>query len=110
MDPITWQDFEKIEIRVGTVTKVEQFPEARKPAYKVWVDFGDLGEKKTSAQITELYKPEDLIGKQVVGVINFPEKQVGPFKSQFLLTGFHTRGGVVIASAERQVPNGARLA
>lgn len=110
METITWHDFQKIEIRAGTITKVEQFPEARKPAYKVWVDFGDLGERKTSAQITELYNPQDLIGKQVVGVLNFPEKQVGPFKSQFLLTGFPTEDGVIVASAERRVPNGTRLA
>ncbi|MFZ0871029.1 MAG: tRNA-binding protein [Rhodanobacter sp.] len=107
---ISWADFDKVLIVAGTVTKVEPFPEARKPAWKVWVDFGPYGEKKTSAQIAALYKAEDLVGRQVVGVINFPEKQIGPFRSQFLLTGFHTGGGVVITAIERPVPNGSRLA
>lgn len=110
MQKITWQDFEKIELRAGTITRVETFPEARKPAYKIWVDLGALGERKTSAQLTELYRPEDLIGKQVICVVNFPEKQIGPFNSQFLLTGFTTKGGVVVTTTERLVPNGARLA
>jgi tRNA-binding protein len=110
MQKITWEDFEKIEIRAGTITKVEPFLEARNPAYKIWVDFGELGVRKTSAQITKLYNPEDLIGRQVVCVVNFPEKQIGPFKSQFLLTGFPTNDGVVITSTERRVPNGMRLA
>jgi tRNA-binding protein len=107
---ISWADFEKALIVAGTVTKVEPFPEARKPAWKVWVDFGPYGEKKTSAQIAALYQAEDLIGRQIVGVINFPEKQIGPFRSQFLLTGFHTDDGVVITAVERPVPNGTRLA
>ncbi|TAL72953.1 MAG: tRNA-binding protein [Rhodanobacter sp.] len=107
---LSWADFEKVLIVAGTVTKVEAFPEARKPAWKVWVDFGPYGEKKTSAQIVALYRPEDLIGRQVVGVINFPEKQIGPFRSQFLLTGFPTDEGVVLAAVERPVPNGTRLA
>lgn len=107
---ISWVDFEKVLIVAGTVTRVEPFPEARKPAWKVWADFGVYGEKKTSAQIAALYQPEDLIGRQIVGVINFPEKQIGPFRSQFLLTGFHTDEGVVITTVERLVPNGARLA
>jgi tRNA-binding protein len=107
---ISWTDFEKVLIVAGTVTRVEPFPEARKPAWKVWADFGPYGERKTSAQIAGLYSPESLIGRQIVGVINFPEKQIGPFRSQFLLTGFHTEQGVVIAAVERPVPNGARLA
>lgn len=94
----------------GTITRAEPFPEARKPAYKIWVDFGPYGERKTSAQITSLYTPESLIGRQIVGVLNFPEKQVGPIKSQFLLSGFHTDDGVVITTLERPVPNGSRLA
>lgn len=106
---ITWQDFEKVLVVAGTVTRVEAFPEARKPAWKVWVDFGPYGEKKTSAQIATLYKPEDLVGRQVVGVINFPEKQIGPFRSQFLLTGFPTDEGVVITTVERPVPDGTRM-
>lgn len=97
-------------IVAGTITKVEVFPEARKPAWKVWADFGPYGEKKTSAQIVALYQAEDLVGRQIVGVINFPEKQIGPFRSQFLLTGFPTSDGVVLTAIERAVPNGTRLA
>ena len=107
---IGWSDFEKVLIVAGTVMRVEPFPEARKPAYKVWVDFGPYGEKKTSAQIANLYAPEQLVGRQIVGVINFPEKQIGPFRSQFLLTGFPTDDGVVVTAIERPVPNGTRLA
>ena len=110
LDEISWADFEKVRIVAGTVIRVEPFPEARKPAWKVWVDFGPYGEKKTSAQIVALYKAEDLLGRQVIGVINFPEKQIGPFRSQFLLTGFLTDAGVVVTSVERKVPNGTRLA
>jgi len=107
---IEWSDFEKVFMVSGTVLRVEEFREARKPAYKIWVDFGPYGERKTSAQLTELYAPEDLIGRQIVGVINFPEKQVGPLRSQFLLTGFPSNDGVVIIALERPVPNGTRLA
>jgi tRNA-binding protein len=107
---ISWADFEKVRIVAGTVIRVEPFPEARKPAWKVWVDFGPYGEKKTSAQIAALYGAEQLVGRQIVGVINFPEKQIGPFRSQFLLTGFHTDDGVVLTAVERPVPNGTRLA
>ena len=107
---ISWSDFEKVLIVAGTVTRVEPFPEARKPAWKVWADFGPYGERKTSAQIAKLYSAEDLLGRQIVGVINFPEKQIGPFRSQFLLTGFPTEEGVVITAVERTVPNGTRLA
>ena len=111
MKTISWDDFEAVELRVGTVKRVEQFPEARKPAYKVWVDFGpELGEKKTSVQITALYTPEDLVGRQILGVVNFPPKQVGPFMSEFLLTGFADEdGAIVIAVPERPVPNGSKL-
>src|SRR6056300_2014086 len=110
-ETISWDDFQKVEIKIGTVVRAEEFPEARKPAYKVWVDFGgDLGVKKSSAQITVHYKPEDLIGRQIVAVVNFPPMQIGPIKSEFLLTGFYDEdGGVVIAQPERPVPNGARL-
>jgi tRNA-binding protein len=107
---ITWTDFEKVLIVAGTIVKVEAFPEARKPAWKVWADFGPYGERKTSAQIVALYKEEDLVGRQIVGIINFPEKQIGPFRSQFLLTGFPTQDGVVLTAVERTVPNGTRLA
>ena len=107
---IAWADFEKVRLCVGTVVRVEAFPEARKPAWKVWVDFGALGVRKTSAQIKDLYRVDDLLGRQIIGVVNFPPKQVGPFVSEFLLTGFHTDEGVVIAGVERPVPNGTRLA
>jgi tRNA-binding protein len=108
---ISWEDFEKIELKVGTVVRAEEFPEARRPAYKVWVDFGgEMGIKKSSAQITVHYKPEELVGKQIVAVVNFPPKQIGPIKSEFLLTGFFDENGaVVIARPERPVPNGAKL-
>ncbi|KER70066.1 MULTISPECIES: tRNA-binding protein [Burkholderia] len=110
MEQISWDDFQKVVMVAGTITRAEPFPEARKPAYKIWVDFGPYGERKTSAQITSLYTPESLVGRQIVGVLNFPEKQVGPIKSQFLLSGFHTDDGVVITTLERPVPNGSRLA
>jgi tRNA-binding protein len=109
-DVITWAEFERVVMVAGTVIRVEPFPEARKPAFKVWVDFGPYGERKTSAQIAALYSAEELVGKQIVGVINFPEKQIGPFRSQFLLTGFPTDEGVVVTAIERPVPNGTRLA
>ncbi|TKR33339.1 tRNA-binding protein [Luteimonas gilva] len=109
-EPIEWADFEKVLICAGTVLKAEEFPEARKPAWKIWVDFGPFGVKKTSAQIKALYSAEELVGRQVVGVINFPPKQIGPFVSEFLLTGFPTEEGVVLTAIERPVPNGTRLA
>lgn len=109
-EPIEWADFEKVLICAGTVLKAEEFAEARKPAWKVWVDFGPFGIKKTSAQIKALYSAEELVGRQVVGVINFPPKQIGPFVSEFLLTGFPTEDGVVLTAIERPVPNGTRLA
>ena len=109
-EAISWADFERVCMVAGTVTRVEQFAEARKPAYKVWVDFGPFGERKTSAQIAALYAPEELVGKQIIGVINFAEKQIGPFRSQFLLTGFPTEQGVVISTSERPIANGTRLA
>ena len=107
---ITWGDFEKVMLCAGTVQRVEAFPEARKPAWKLWVDFGPHGVRKTSAQIKDLYAVEDLVGRQIVGVINFPPKQVGPFVSEFLLTGFPTEQGVVVTAIERPVPDGTRLA
>jgi tRNA-binding protein len=111
MKEITWQDFEAVELRAGTVLTVEDFPEARRPAYKVTVDFGpEIGIRKTSARITELYTKEELMGRQIVGVVNFPPKQIGPVRSEFLLTGFYREdGAVVIAVPERPVPNGAKL-
>ncbi len=109
-EPLSWSEFERVHMVAGTITRVEAFAEARKPAYKIWVDFGAYGERKTSAQVTALYSPDDLIGRQIVGVINFPEKQIGSFRSQFLLSGFPTAAGVVITTVERPVPNGSRLA
>ncbi len=106
---ITWKDFTRVRLVAGTVTRVEAFPEARKPAWKIWADFGPHGTRKTSAQVTRLYRPEDLIGRQIVGVINLPDKQIGPFRSEFLLTGFETDAGVVITTLERAVPNGTRM-
>jgi len=108
-DTIEWSDFQRVLLVAGTVTRVEEFPEARKPAYRIWVDFGPYGEKKTSAQVKTLYAPGDLLGRQVVGVINFAEKQIGPVRSQFLLTGFETPEGVVFTTLERAVPNGTRM-
>ncbi|MEL1264339.1 tRNA-binding protein [Pseudoxanthomonas putridarboris] len=110
MDTIEWTDFQRVLLCAGTVLKVEEFPQARKPAWKLWVDFGPYGVKKTSAQVKALYAAEDLVGRQIVGVINFPPKQVGPFLSEFLLTGFHTDEGVVVATVERPVPDGTRMA
>lgn len=109
-EPLTWSEFERVHMVAGTITRVERFAEARKPAYKIWVDFGPYGELRTSAQVATLYTPAELIGRQIVGVINFPEKQIGPLRSQFLLSGFPTAAGVVITTTERLVPNGCRLA
>ena len=111
MKPIFWQDFEKVELRAGTITHVEDFPEARVPPYKIWADFGDFGMMKSSAQITKLYAKADLPGRQIIGVINFPPKQIGTFMSEFLVTGFVLENGeVVLAQPQRGVPNGSRLA
>ena len=88
METISWPDFERVQLRAGTVIAVEDFPEARKPAWKLTVDFGEIGVCRSSDQITTLYKKEDLIGRQVLGVTNFPPKQIGPFKSEVLVTGF----------------------
>ena len=111
MEIIEWNDFEKVELRVGTIIKVEDYPEAKKPAYKLWVDFGEFGVKKSSAQITKLYKKESLIGKQILAVINFKPKQIGSFISEFLTTGFvGDNGEVTLAIPERKVKNGSKLA
>lgn len=111
MTTISWDDFAKVEIRVGTIVRVEEFPEARRPAYKVWADFGpEIGERKSSAQITVHYRAEELVGRQILGVVNFPVKQVGPFMSEFLLTGFDDgEGAIVMAMPERPVPKGTKL-
>jgi tRNA-binding protein len=112
MQQISWDEFQKVEIRVGTIVQVEDFPEARNPAWKLTVDFGpELGMRKSSAQITDLYSRDDLLNRQVVAVVNFPPKQIGPMMSECLVTGFHREdNAVVLAMPERAVPNGARLA
>jgi tRNA-binding protein len=112
MKNISWDEFKAVELRAGTIIRGEAFPEARKPAWKITADFGgSIGIKKTSAQITDLYAPEDLTGRQIIGVMNFPPRQIGPFMSEFLLTGFYREdGSVVMAVPERAVPDGTKLA
>ncbi len=111
MATIEWQDFAKVELRVGRIIEAEIFKEARKPAYLLRVDFGEeLGIKKSSAQIADLYSPEELIGRLVVGVVNFPRKQIGPVMSECLITGFHTEeGAVALCIPDKDVPLGAKL-
>lgn len=111
MKEISWQDFEQVELRTGTIIEVEDFPEARVPAYKVKADFGpEIGIKKSSAQVTDLYSKEDLLGRQIIGVVNFPAKQIGPIRSEFLLAGFYQDDrSVVLAVPERPVENGLKL-
>jgi tRNA-binding protein len=110
MDTITWSDFERVELRVGTIIAVDDFPEARKPAWKLTVDFGELGTRRSSAQITVHYGREGLLGRQVIAVLNFPPKQIGPFRSEVLVTGFaDENGAIVLAIPEHKVPNGAKL-
>ncbi|WP_371929422.1 MULTISPECIES: tRNA-binding protein [unclassified Photobacterium] len=108
---IEWQDFEKVDLRVGQIVAVEAFPEARRPAYKLFLDFGpDIGQRKSSAQITDLYEANELIGKKVMAVVNFPAKQIGPFMSECLVTGFYRDdGAVVLAVPDQDIPVGARL-
>ncbi|HZY36605.1 MAG TPA: tRNA-binding protein [Mucilaginibacter sp.] len=110
METITWRDFEKVELRVGTIIEATDFPEARKPAYKITVDFGPFGIKRSSAQVTKHYTREQLQGRQIVGVINFPPKQVANFMSEFLVTGFADEAGdIFLASIDKPVPNGSKL-
>lgn len=111
MELISWDDFERVELRVGRIISAQPFPQARKPAYILHVDFGEeIGVKKSSAQITDLYAPEELVGKLVVGVVNFPPKQIGPIMSECLITGFRTeQGHVALCVPDRDVPLGARL-
>lgn len=106
----TFEDFMKLDIRVGEIIKVEEFPKARKPAYKLWVDFGEeIGVKKSSAQITECYRIEELVGKQVMGVVNFPPRQVADFKSEVLVLGVYASQGVVLIQPEQPVQKGDKL-
>jgi tRNA-binding protein len=111
MQKISWSDFEKVELRVGRIVAADPFPEARKPAYVLRIDFGEaLGIRKSSAQITTLYAPEQLVGRQVVAVVNFPAKQIGPLMSECLVTGFHdAEGNVALCVPEREVPLGTKL-
>ena len=112
MKEISWQEFEIVELRSGTIINVELFPKARKPAYIIHADFGsEIGIRKSSAQITDLYQPGDLLDRQIIGVVNFPTKQIGPVRSEFLITGFtQIDGTVVLAQPERPVDNGLKLA
>jgi tRNA-binding protein len=112
MEQISWDDFGKVELRVGRVVSAEPFPEARKPAYVLRVDFGpEIGVRKSSAQITDLYQPDELLGRLVVGVVNFPPKQIGPLRSECLITGFHDADGrVALCVPDAPVPLGSKLA
>jgi tRNA-binding protein len=111
MQTISWSDFEKVELRVGRIVAADPFPEARKPAYVLRIDFGEtLGVRKSSAQVTDLYAAEDLVGRLVVAVLNFPNKQIGPLMSECLVTGFHNADGeVALCVPDREVPLGTRL-
>ncbi|MDD9730018.1 tRNA-binding protein [Mameliella sp. AT18] len=110
-DEITFDDFLKVDIRLGTVIRAEPFPEARKPAIKLWIDFGpEIGEKKSSAQITVHYDPERLVGKQVMAVVNFPPRQIGPMRSEVLVLGVSDPdGAIVLISPDQAAPNGSRM-
>ena len=111
MTEITFDDFLKIDIRVGEVVRAEPFPEARKPAIKLWINFGsEIGEKRSSAQITAHYTPESMIGKQVIGVVNFPPRQIGKFMSEVLVLGLaDEQGGIVLIGPDQNVENGERM-
>lgn len=111
MAEITYDDFLAVDIRIGTVRRAEPFPEARKPAIKLWIDFGtEVGERKSSAQITQYYQPDSLIGRQVIAVVNFPPRQIGPFMSEVLVLGIYDQtGAVVLLGPDKPVPNGGRL-
>ena len=110
-DLISWQDFEKVDMRVGTILEAHPFPEARRPAYKLVIDFGpEIGIRKSSAQITALYRPEDLPGRQIIAVINFPPKQIGPFISECLVMGaYNESNDVVLLKVDQHTPNGSKI-
>ncbi|MEK6478892.1 tRNA-binding protein [Catalinimonas sp. 4WD22] len=110
MKEISWEDFSNVDIRIGTIVEAKKFPEARKPAYQLWIDLGELGIKKSSAQITEHYALDTLPGKQVICICNFPPKQIGPFMSEVLVTGFtNEKGEIVLATTVEKIPNGNKL-
>jgi tRNA-binding protein len=107
---ISWGDFEKVDMRVGVITDAAEFPEARRPAYRLWIDFGPLGVKRSSAQITAHYRPEELIGRRVVAVVNFPTKQIGPFVSEVLVLGaYDDTGEVILLRPDQPVPPGSKI-
>ncbi len=107
---ISWQDFEKVDMRVGVVTDAKEFPEARRPALRLWIDFGSLGTKRSSAQITAHYRPADLIGRRVVAVVNFPPKQIGPFVSEVLVLGaYNETGEVILLNPDQPVAPGSKI-
>ncbi len=107
---ISWQDFEKVDMRVGVVTDAKEFLEARRPAYRLWIDFGPLGVKRSSAQITAHYQPADLIGRRVVAVVNFPPKQIGPFVSEVLVLGAYNEAGeVILLNPDQPVAPGSKI-
>jgi len=110
MEEINWSDFEKVQLRAGTILEVFDFPEAKKPAYKLKVDFGTYGIKMSSAQVTALYTKEELVGEQIIGVTNFPKKQIGKFMSEFLVTGFADEdGAIVLTTLKGKVPDGSKM-
>ena len=111
MEQIQWDDFAKVQLCAGTIIDVEEFPQARRPAWKLTIDFGDeIGTRRSSAQITDLYTQEQLLGKQIIAVVNFPKKQIGPFMSECLITGMPREdGAIVLVSPDEQVPNGTQL-
>ncbi len=106
---VTFQDFEKLDIRVGTIIKVDYFKEVKNPAYKLEVDLGEMGIKKTSAQICKLYEPKDLIGKQILAVVNFPPKQIANFMSEVLVLGIYNKEGVILITPDKKANNGEKL-
>ena len=109
MSEISWSDFERVDMRVGTIVRAEPFPEARKPAYKLWIDLGPLGERRSSAQITDRYRPEELLGRQVVCVVNFPPKRIGSFVSEVLVLGAYMNHTVVLLQPDQAVELGSRI-